>query len=84
MPVFTAFSRFFVTKQDTAKHSQACWKDTSAEFTAKKHSKTQYTQDDWTMSVYRPDMYRAFHAGINDCEGINRFYEMSVDGTEAE
>jgi len=36
--------------------------------------------DDRTMSVYIPDMYRSFHAGINACEGINRFYNMTVDG----
>ena len=40
--------------------------------------------DDRTMSVYIPDMYRSFHAGINACEGINRFYDMTVDGTMTE
>jgi len=30
MPVFTAFSRVFVTKQDTARLSQVCWSGTSA------------------------------------------------------
>ncbi|MBQ7930500.1 MAG: hypothetical protein IJ334_05735 [Clostridia bacterium] len=40
--------------------------------------------DDRTMSVYIPDMYRSFHAGINACEGINRFYDMAVDGTMTE
>ncbi len=34
--------------------------------------------DDRTMSVYIPDMYRSFHAGINACEGINRFYDMTI------
>lgn len=42
------------------------------------------TADDRTMSVYIPDMYRSFHAGINACEGINRFYDMTVDGTMTE
>ena len=37
--------KWHATKQDTAEHSRACWKDTSAEFTAKKHSKTEYTQE---------------------------------------
>ena len=37
------------------------------------------TADDRTMSVYIPDMYRSFHAGINACEGINRFYDMTVE-----
>ncbi len=40
--------------------------------------------DDRTMSVYIPDMYRSFHAGINACEGINRFYDMTVEGTVTE
>ena len=34
--------------------------------------------DDRTMSVWIPDMYPTFHAGINACEGINRFYEMEI------
>ena len=42
------------------------------------------TADDRTMSVYIPDMYGSFHVGINACEGINRFYDMTVDGTIAE
>ena len=36
MPVFTAFSRVFVTKQDTARLSQVCLRDTSANNSNKK------------------------------------------------
>ena len=44
----------------------------------------QIDADGMKMSVYIPDMYRSFHAGINACEGINRFYAMTVDGTVTE
>lgn len=40
----------------------------------------QVDADGHRMSVYIPDMYRSFHAGINACEGINRFYDMTLDG----
>ena len=40
--------------------------------------------DDRTMSVYIPDMYKTFHAGINACEGINRFYDMILGTPDAE
>lgn len=36
--------------------------------------------DEHTMTLLVPDMYTSFHAGIDACEGINRFYDMTVDG----
>lgn len=41
----------------------------------------QIEADDRKMSLYIPDMYTSFHAGIDACEGINRFYGMTVDGS---
>ena len=31
------------------------------------------------MTLFIPDMYPAFHAGINACEEINRFYDLQID-----
>ena len=31
------------------------------------------------MSLYVPDMYPSFYAGINACEEINRFYSMEIE-----
>ncbi len=36
------------------------------------------------MSVFIPDMYRSFHVGVDACEGINRFYDMTIEGEPAE
>ena len=30
------------------------------------------------MSLYVPDLYDSFHAGIDACEGVNRFYSFDV------
>ena len=30
------------------------------------------------MSLYIPDLYPDFHAGIDACEGVNRFYSFDV------
>jgi len=34
--------------------------------------------DEHRMSLYIPDLYPAFHAGIDACEGVNRFYSFDV------
>jgi len=39
--------------------------------------------DDRKMELYVPNLYRSFHAGITACEGINRFYDLSIDGVLA-
>jgi hypothetical protein len=31
------------------------------------------------MSLYIPDLYPSFHAGIDACEGVNRFYSFDVE-----
>ena len=35
--------------------------------------------DDRTMQLYIDQMYDSYHLGINACEGINRFYDMSIE-----
>ena len=42
------------------------------------------TADGRKMSVLIEPMYSSFHLGINACEGINRFYEMTIEGPTAE
>ena len=32
------------------------------------------------MSLLVDDLYPSFHLGINACEGINRFYDMDIEG----
>lgn len=34
------------------------------------------------MTLFIPDMYPVFHAGINACENINRFYSLQIDKGE--
>jgi len=34
--------------------------------------------DEHRMSLYIPDLYPTFHAGIDACEGVNRFYSFDV------
>ena len=41
------------------------------------------TADDRKMSVYIGEMYPSFHAGIDACEGVCRFYSLTVEGEEA-
>ena len=31
------------------------------------------------MSLYMPEMYPQFHAGICACEGVNRFYDLTIE-----
>ncbi len=38
--------------------------------------------DEHIMDVYVPDVYRSFHVGVDACEGINRFYDMTIDGED--
>ncbi len=38
--------------------------------------------DEHVMDVYVPDVYRSFHVGVDACEGINRFYDMTIDGED--
>ena len=38
--------------------------------------------DGHRFSLYIPDIYTSFHLGIGACEGINRFYDMEIDGTQ--
>jgi len=39
--------------------------------------------DDMKMTVLTEDIFETFQTGIVSCEGINRFYELSIDGEQA-
>ena len=36
--------------------------------------------DDRVMSLYIPDLYPTWYGGIVACEGVNRFYSLTIDG----
>lgn len=40
--------------------------------------------DGHKMSLLVDNLYSSFHLGINACEGINRFYDMTIDGETVE
>lgn len=40
--------------------------------------------DGRVMTLLVEDMYTSFHAGIDACEGINRFYDLVIDGPVTE
>lgn len=42
----------------------------------------EITADDRKLSLHIPELYPAFHVGINACEGINRFYSFRVSQSE--
>lgn len=42
----------------------------------------EITADDRKLWLHIPELYPAFHVGINACEGINRFYSFRVSQSE--
>ena len=36
------------------------------------------------IQLYVPDLYTSYHVGITACEGINRFYDLELDGESVE
>lgn len=40
--------------------------------------------DGRVMTLLVEDMYPSFHAGVDACEGYNRFYDLEIDGTALE